>query len=102
MARDPGRVELRHAELVGADHQHLHDPEDVERRPPRERRDAVRAAGELLHEAVRDEPLDRLPHGHRAESERLGEGVDHERRSPGASRPDTIAARRLRKAWSRR
>ena len=39
----------------------------------------MRAAGELLHEAVGDEALDGLAHGHRAESEGLGEGVDDER-----------------------
>ena len=76
---DAVRVEPRHAELVGADHQHLHHAEDVERRLPRERRDAVGAAGELLDEAVGDEALDRLAHRHRAEPEGLGERVDHER-----------------------
>ena len=74
-----GGVEARHAELVGAHHQHLHDAQDVERRLARERCDAVRAARQLLDEAVGDEALDRLAHGHRAEAERLGQGVDHER-----------------------
>jgi len=37
-------------ELVGAHHQRLHHLEDVERGAPRERRDAVRAARQVLDE----------------------------------------------------
>ena len=85
-------VEPRHAELVGAHHQHLHHPQHVERRLPRERRDAVRAARQLLDEAVGDEALDGLADRHRAEPEGLGQGIDHERIAWGQpARDDRLA-----------
>ena len=59
---------------------------------PRERRDAVGAAGQLLDEPVGDEALDGLAHRHRAEAEGLGEVVDHERGAGcEAARDDRLA-----------
>ena len=79
MAPTPSASSARHTELVGAHHQRLRHLEDVERGAPRERRDAVRPARQLLDEPVGDEALDGLAHRHRAEPERRREVVDHER-----------------------